>query len=256
MAIVKPAFPDILTKASWDKHKSIIAKLIKDTKVTGVADALVEIKRAYEAVEWASLDIEKKMPQGKEATMTKLEELYKDAKAQYKPLDYIGEVCKYCDDLATKAAAAFKTHKLIPKSSSEHAVKLAAAAKKFGEECASGKFQPDVEKAYKQYQVSMAKLEQVRANAAKILKEAVTAALSGIGAIKTVAEYRKFWGQELRAVGTQLPNAKTAKPELGQYHAAWLKVCSGEGNVPKTDPDVVEKGKVIKKLLEEIQKLL
>jgi hypothetical protein len=61
----RPEYPAGLTKATWDKKKSILAKI---GGATGIGEELTKLKRLYDAVDWDKIEIAKHLPKGNEFT--------------------------------------------------------------------------------------------------------------------------------------------------------------------------------------------
>jgi hypothetical protein len=117
MATMK--LPADLLPAHWDKHKGVIAK----TKATGVGEALRDLGKAHDAIDFALFDdIACKTAADAESRLALLEAHI--AKALQSASARAAEVAS----LARKAEAEFKSSKLIPKTATAAAAAVVKAA--------------------------------------------------------------------------------------------------------------------------------
>jgi len=250
----KPEFPALLKSGEWQKHKGIIAKISKETQVTGLGKALDAIETAYVKVGWDAFDIAVRMPQGKGATAEALDKVHKTALAQYKNLDALDSLARDVERLAPQVVANFKTITLMPKSSTEYVAKVGEAAKKFSYSVARGTISEQVEAMVADFKTAMEKAENKRKETLSIFTKALDTVIAGIEAQKTKSAMIAFWGKDIRNVGTQFPNAVMVFPQLKDKYAEWKKE-NDQKNMPKEDKDVAAYAKKIKKLAEVVKGL-
>ncbi|HVS73072.1 MAG TPA: hypothetical protein VHQ47_17590 [Phycisphaerae bacterium] len=110
--MAKPALPDALKKANWDKQKGIVAKLVQ--KETGIGASLEGLTSAYNAVPWDKLD-EAALAHAK--TGEDMKKIFAAGRAVLtKEIKTAREKSLEVGRLAKKWADDFKKNKLIPKS--------------------------------------------------------------------------------------------------------------------------------------------
>jgi len=124
-----PTIPQILTKADWDREKGIIAKIPKiGIGETGIGAQMEKLKGTYNAVDWNKLDARTAFPRTP-SDPAQVDEALKEAKAEYaSKVEKVRAELRVLQNLAEKAAALFKSKTLVPKTSTEHAKKIATAA--------------------------------------------------------------------------------------------------------------------------------
>lgn len=248
----KPEFPALLKSGEWQKHKGVIAKISKETNVTGLGKALDAIEAAYGKVGWDAFDIAVRMPQGKAATLEALDKVHKAAVAEFKNLDVLDSLSREVERLAPTVAAKFKANPLVPKSSVEYVVKVGDAAKKFSFAVARGTISDQVIALVADYKEAMQKAADKRKETLSIFTKALDTVINGIESQKTKSAMIAFWGKDIRNVGTQFPNAVMVYPELKGKYADWKKE-NDQKNMPKEDKDVAAYAKKIKKLAQEVK---
>lgn len=123
----KPAYPEILKAATWEKQKGVVAKLAKVEP--DPANACKHAEALFNKINWSKMD---GAAGAKLATAPEIQEFIKQMKAEYvanfepakKAFSELGATC-------TKTATAFKASSVIPKSSREHVEKMATTASNF-----------------------------------------------------------------------------------------------------------------------------
>lgn len=131
-AIDKPKYPSELTKAYWDKKKSLSGKA--QVKKTGVGEALAAAKTAFDKIDWAKIDLfENPLSNMNRYSTDEFEKAYKMAVAEVEGAAV--KASKALDDVARACDAAekrFNEKKLkddakLAKEIAERASKLAEA---------------------------------------------------------------------------------------------------------------------------------
>lgn len=122
-----PQLPAILTESDWDRNKGTIAKMAGET---GIGAALKNVKRTFDAVDFKKFDpaLACKGAIAPSDIDRAVNELANEFRSKVEPLR--AELAK-THDLGNQIATKFKSNKLIPSSSTEHVLKLAAAAMQF-----------------------------------------------------------------------------------------------------------------------------
>lgn len=109
----KPRWPEVLTKASWDKNKSVLAKM---TLSTGVGEQLKACEAAYQAAV-------AKMPVFSRANQQACQAYINDATVKA-----LHESLKSLKDIATKAAVEAQKSTFVPKSTAQLCNNISGAA--------------------------------------------------------------------------------------------------------------------------------
>ena len=236
-----PEIPAILTKADWDREKGIIAKI--GVGETGVGAQMEKVKNAYNAVDWSKFNARTALPTTP-SEPEPVDEALKAAKAEYPKVEKVRQELRVLEGLAEKAAAVFKSKALVPKSSTEHANKVAAAAdllavqlKSMDEEANSfEQMKQEIatkkavgRKALLSYLQKMgpaiAALESKPDLTAyqKFNKEIVRGLTAGLAVQKDLAAFLSPW-KTMSADPFQPKDVKDIKPKLAQVKAQYLKL--------------------------------
>jgi hypothetical protein len=126
-AMAKPAYPDTLKKAAWDKQKGVVAKLVKSE--TGIGGALDGLQALYNQLPWEKVD-EGVIAHAK--TADELKKHFEAGKVMLSgPLEGFRKKSFEVGNLAKKVADDFKKNKLVPKSSTEYLLKMSEGASNF-----------------------------------------------------------------------------------------------------------------------------
>jgi len=118
--VEKPLWPELLTKAAWDKNKSVLAKM---TLSTGVGDQLKTCETAFQTAL-------AKMPILKGANPTEISKSVKDCQTYMSDSSVrtLHDSLKALRDIAAKAAAESQKSMLIPKGTTQLCTDIANAA--------------------------------------------------------------------------------------------------------------------------------
>lgn len=122
-----PKYPEILTDRNWQKNKGLFAKAAGET---GVGAQMKVVQKKFGEINWEMFDVRTALKGGASADQASL--ALSTARGAYekrvKPLvAEIDKLYKQAEDAEKK----FRAAKTIPKSASEHAAKVKAAAKLF-----------------------------------------------------------------------------------------------------------------------------
>jgi hypothetical protein len=125
-------YPQILEEKDWNKHKGILAKVVK--RETGITDKLKAARKAFEQINpayWSDVTVET----GSKASCAKaLKELATEFSRSVKPCT---DALRDVNVLATKTARDFQKNKLVPRSSRQHVESIADAAQELIDEIRS-----------------------------------------------------------------------------------------------------------------------
>jgi hypothetical protein len=145
----RPDYPVELTRKSWDKKKSVLAKAAGRT---GIGDAMDKAKAAYDAVDWKTLEALNHPPEARRFTLDGLAGT-RDAALK----EMIGGLAKFSQSLyavrslADLAAEKFQKDKTIPKSDVKTAQEIALMADRLGVAMNRNSVFPLIDANYKAY---------------------------------------------------------------------------------------------------------
>jgi hypothetical protein len=253
MPIRLPEYPEILTQASWDKKKGVFAKLFG--KPTGIGEAMKELKTAFDAVKWAKFELWKLLPTTG-ATIELLDQLKHDALSEASKLKTLDTKARDLEKLAQKIAADFKKNKLIPSSATEHVGKVEQAAKALDYAISMGTLSDLLEKEYQENKKGIETNLQVLAAGRQRFVGYVDKVIAGLGKTYTMDEFNTFWKEDLRGVGTGLPEAVKSIPDLGSEYAAWkqtITVGTFQATAQDTPETIAKKLTIIKVIILRIK---
>jgi hypothetical protein len=126
-----PKYPKILLQTDWDKNKGLIAKAVG---TTNVGQAMKDLKKAYDGVDWDKVDSKKALAGG--VTSERAKTALKEAQDEWdkKVLPLIAKASTV-NTRALNAIAKYKSAKIpVPKSSVTHALNVQKAAVTFEQE--------------------------------------------------------------------------------------------------------------------------
>lgn len=145
----KPELPKILTRKDWDKNKGVIAKMHGKT---GIGDALDDLKKAYDAVDWDALNMFEKRMDWRTVTKKAWDKAFDDAKSEMTGnLTSLSKELYKVRDKCQDAAAKFKKSKTIPKSSTKHVTEMATTADHLGVATNKNSMSPILRNMYDEY---------------------------------------------------------------------------------------------------------
>lgn len=235
-----PTIPTILTKADWDKHKGIIAKI--GVGETGVGAAMEKVRAAYTAVDWRKFDATRVFP-GLAKTEKEVDDALAAARSEGAKVEKVRQELRNLEVLARKAEALFKSKPAIPKSSTEQAGKIAVAA-------------DHMAVALKSMDAEFATFEKMKADirardemVRKALMTYIDKIQVGIRNLKSrpvLTEYDKFHRELVRGLA-----ASVAHQKMTAFVGAWQKF-SSDGYKPKKDTEIPPK---LAEIDREVQKL-
>ena len=119
-----PTWPPILTDADWQKKKGAVSKLVGKT---GVGEAMTAAKSLFDKIDFTKMFASDILPADRDITTIK--ERKKKAGEYHKlTIEPARAAVKNIKDKADDCVTKFKANVLVPKSSREHAKKVADAA--------------------------------------------------------------------------------------------------------------------------------
>ncbi len=121
------SYPEILTNKNWQKMKGLMAKVAGET---GVGKAMDAVQAGWGEVTWQKFDVDK-VWRGAGLWMRSLidfELAFNEAKKEFPKVEKVRKALFDLEKVAEKTAAEWAKNKLIPKSATEHAKKVAAEA--------------------------------------------------------------------------------------------------------------------------------
>jgi hypothetical protein len=225
-----PTIPTILTKADWDKAKGVIAKV--GVGETGVGAAMDKVKAAYAAVDWKKFNAKTAFSQDP-SDPALVDEALKAAKAEFAKVEKVRVELRNLEALATKAQAVFKSKALIPKSSTEHVGKIAAAADQMAVALKS------MDAEFASFESMKKEIENRRLVGRKALLSYIDKMPPAIKLLESkpnVKDYEKFHGELVRGLSAGLSRQK----DLAAFQPPWTKF-SSDGYKPRSDGEIKPK---------------
>jgi hypothetical protein len=211
--MAKTAYPELLTKAKWDKEKGIIAKLAKGE--TGVGAMLDELRKVYDGIPWDKLEVKLHDKSSPDDTAKALNE---GRAVLNGPIEGVRKKAIEVSRQATKVSGDLKKNPLVPKSTREYLDKMSTAAVNFsaalrdeaietlkGYEAAGKKAaEDDVE-----VQKEITALNKLRVDAAKLIAEALKEFQTDQTKAQTALEQAEGAAQKVEAAKGNPTQAKT-----------------------------------------------
>jgi hypothetical protein len=144
MAFLRPDLPGILTRANWDKKKSVIAKV---QGKTGIGEQMDRLKAAYAKVDWEKLAM--RDPGSRGFSFALWDEMRDAAVAEVKGnLRRVVEESLKLRDTAEATEKKFAKNKTIPKTDIKLAGDIKTAADRFGVSLNMNSVGPEINDAY------------------------------------------------------------------------------------------------------------
>jgi hypothetical protein len=174
----RPDYPKSLTRANWDKKKSLLAKAAGET---GVGEAMDAAKGAYDAVDWDKLEGCNHAPSGNNFTKAAWKAVRDDAMKEV-----TGNLAKFSRslydlrDVARTAAAKFQKAKTVPKSDGKLALEIATEADHLGVAMNKNSVSGLIEERYQDFQKTY---DDMVANVQANLRKTVAGAKIAAGQI-------------------------------------------------------------------------
>lgn len=215
-----PVIPKILEETDWQKHKGIIAKMLKGSHETGIGAQLKAFKTYWAKVAWDVVD-PKQGPRAKPKNRQEFDDRMKEAKAKGPAL--VAGVRQETLKLKTflEGAAKKLTNPLI-KSTKAHVENMAKVA---GDLATQVK---DIDlRGFTEIEDEFKRTEET---GRKMLGTWINSCETGIKAVRskpTKAEYSAKLHQKVRGLGTAMSNI----PEHRDFHDKKWKSLTGDGFV-------------------------
>jgi hypothetical protein len=246
----KDDFPAILTKKDWNKN---IGKFAKITEGNGVGDALDLLEQSYKHVNWKIFNPYLALPTDREAqTKEGLVMVIKNAQAEIK-INLRGGLTpniKNVRNEVTKAKKHFEKSKLVPKKAGEHAANVLDALTKLEADTDENKLVEDLKKGVAQKQKDFAEWDKMQAGMKDKFKAYVLAVGKDMKTVKTKDQFMFCWKENIRGVGTMLPNF-AKQLGLEEQHKQW-KTFASQGFLPTKDEEIPGKFNQMRPVLREI----
>ncbi|MCL5778580.1 hypothetical protein M1105_16500 [Limibaculum sp. FT325] len=246
-----PAYPAILTDAAWQKKKGAIAKIAGKT---GVGDAMKAADKAYSDVlkNRTQMNLAERLPHADKLKREDIDATLKQVVAYYNA-NVEGDVRKKIialRDAAKKTAEKWEKNKLIPKDSAKYAREVEKAADFFMVSINKNTVLPSFQADYNQAVDDFDKHAKFIAENAKRLKHYVTEVAKGLRSIKTTTEFKKFWSEDIRGVGTALPPLAKELDIVNEWKA-WRKFTTNDF-MPTSDDEIGDRMSQIAPVLKKI----
>ena len=239
-----PTIPVILTKADWDKQKGIIAKV--GVGETGIGAAMDKLKATYTAVDWKKFDATGRHPTSDPGVV---DEELKAAKTEFaSKVEKVRTELRALQALALKTQGIFKSKTMVPKSSAEHAGKIASAADLMAVALKS------MDAEFAAFEKRKKDAENMRNEVKKILMgyiDKMTPAMAKLNTKPNVAEYEKFHTENLRGLAAALARQKGLEALLPPW-----KNFTSDGYKPKNDAEIKPKLAAINQELVKVKAAL
>ena len=227
-----PQIPQILTKADWDREKGVIAKI--GVGETGIGAQMEKLRGVYNAVNWNKLNVKTAFPQDP-TDPALVDAALKEAKAEYAAkVEKVRQELRTLQNLAEKAAAVFKSKTLVPKSSTEHARKIATAADVLAVQLKS------MDAEFNSFENMKKDIEARNALGRKAFvsyMQKMPGAISKLESNPDLAEYKKFNKEIVRGLSAAL---LAVKDLTATFSPTW-KLLSGDNFQPKDVSEIKPK---------------
>lgn len=234
-----PQVPQILKRADWDKQKGIIAKI--GVGETGIGAAMDKVKAAYDAVDWKKFDAKDVFATGSPNNTAPVDLALKAAMAEYRKVEKIRAELRALEGLALKAQTTFKSKPLIPKSSTEHAGKIAAEADKMAVALKS------MDAEFKTFETMKNSIEaKIKLGRQKLIAYTgkMPGELSKLKSKPNVEAFGAFRSEHIRGLAAAL----SVNAELKEHMPKW-KEFSVDSFLPKNDAEVKQKVALVEREL-------
>lgn len=183
----RPEYPASLTKATWDKKKSILAKI---GGATGIGDELTKLKRLYDAVDWDKIEIGKHLPKGNDFNKKDWEGQRDDAlKEVAGNLTKFSQALYGARDLCLQTKKDFEKAKTIPKSDAKLVQDMADTADHLGVSLNKNTMNPIIHDRWQDFQNAY---DNMVASLQKNIKGAVAKAVPKIKEMQSAPNAKTF----------------------------------------------------------------
>jgi len=198
-----PDYPVIITNASWQKEKGSIAKLVGKT---GVGEALQACQNAYGAINGLLFSPKQSYPD-----IPSIEKDWQAAKTEGGKFEGVRKLLSHARDLANAAAGKYKANKLVPSSSTAHALSVAKECDRFAVVLRS--YGEVVFKAFEQKKADWANNQEIMDTALKGFFPKCRTGFSDVKKSPDAKTYNDKCWQAVRGLGAQVPR----RPALKQF---------------------------------------
>lgn len=236
----KPLYPDILRDDHWQRHKGIIAKVVKGE--TGVGAALTKLKQMFDEVEWQYFVPDEGGPLPKPRTYQALDQRFEQSKGKRGQLEKVRKEAFAVRDMLVKLGGKWERSLLVPKSTRVHVqVKMAKACETLAQEI---KDMDDV--GYKRVRAEIDRVEKKAIEMFEGWVERVEKVIPKAKSTPTVEYYNKNMHQQVRGLGTAI----SKMPQYVKYHKEddWNDLAGDNAMSGKKD------GQEVKEHIERVEK--
>jgi len=229
-----PQIPDILKKTDWDKHKGIIAKIAKvGVGETGIGAEMEKVKAVYTAVGWKKFDAWEVFNHQRPNEESLVDEALNAAKTEFQKVEKVRAELRTLQSLALKTQTLFKSKPLVPKTSTEHVGKIAAAA----DHMAVALKSMDAEwAAFDKMKTEITHLKQVARQGLISYIGKMPAGIQKMRSTPTLDAYETFHKELVRGLGA----AVSMQSDLKAFVPVWKEI-TADGFKPKKDQEVPAK---------------
>jgi hypothetical protein len=228
----KPVLPDELSNAHWQRHKGIVAKVVKGE--TGVGAALLKLQKVFDDVEWGYFDPRDATKMPKLRTTVALDERFEQAKSKMGQLTALRAEIFKVRDLCKKLGDKWEKSIIVPKATRVYVqVTMVKAAEKLAQEV------KDIdETGYKVVRSEIARVEKVANDMFNGWVDRLEKVIPKAKSNPTVDFYNKNMHQQVRGLGTAISKMDKYK----KLHKAddWNDLAGDNTMSGKTDGDEVK----------------
>ena len=228
-----PQYPDILTNATWQKKKGLIAKMAGET---GIGDLMKKAVTAYGAIDWRKFKIaEVAAGAGMGRTQQDIDDACKEALKEAPKITALDHALRDIELAAKNLAREWKNNKKIPAASAKYAEEVSEAAKTLDYAITMGTITDALAKEKAETEESLNKLKAEFAKLNDKLREYIDK-FEGEAKKATLAKYTEFWSEYIRGPGTVLPTLIKNHPEIKTEWEIW-KQYSNKLNEPENEDE-------------------
>lgn len=238
VAFKVPAYPDELTDKWWQKQKGLIAKIKTKDDGTGIGKELTALHNAYRQINWDGLNYDSRWP-GVFGSRTEndIQAGIGTSREVAKKSDAVSKRAREVEIKAKTLADTWSKDKLIPKSSVAAAQKVSAKAKELSFALALGTIADIAKKGAEENRAGTAKNRAEMLKLIRSVPDKLDALAVDADKGQTLAEWPGFWKQNVRFIGTQMPQVLKAYPNAAAEITA-IRVHSNQQRTPKSQNEL------------------
>lgn len=256
-----PQYPDALKKTTWDRGLSKFQKFFAgDSKAAkGLDDIPTYMKKAeqaFNAVSWKTFDIWQRVPPGGKKTHADLEVAMKNAQKEIPKVQKCMGALRELEVNAQGLAKKWKGEKLTPKAATALAESVAKEAKMMSYNYGPGALATTLKAQQKEVADQIDKLQEGYAKMKKMCEKYIRNCAKGVTSGVDQKDWFKFWQQDVRGLGTQLPGVLPQHKELMPEYKKWKTWSSQKFSKLDTQEEVNKTLKEMKPVITKVAKAL